>query len=249
MFWRNLAPRCAQSPTSCELEPSSPLRWRASSERFAACDQGGEPDEKTSGAGGGGKADDVCPLITDCGIACTFGFAVDEDGCELCACAPPPICGLEGPQTCDNVCPNGFATDAQGCQTCECLPDPTCEPFFDCGLGVCPFGFATDDDGCELCACADPPGCLPLPCPGFCEFGTVADDDGCPTCECAPAPECPLNVNCGIFCPFGNAVDEDGCEQCSCAPAPGCIDFECDIVCPDGFATDPTDGCPVCECA
>jgi hypothetical protein len=102
---------------------------------------------------GGDDAALLCVAVT-CEIACMFGFARDDRGCEICECAVAP----------DDSCVTGsdctLARDATGC----------------CG---CRVGYAAARVDREPCLVRDgepvPPGCLPDP-------GVCATVD-CKICE------------------------------------------------------------------
>ena len=49
-----------------------------------------------------------------CDLACEDGFAQDENGCDICSCAP--VCE---PVTCELYCEDGYATK-DGCEVCAC---------------------------------------------------------------------------------------------------------------------------------
>jgi len=167
-----------------------------------------------------------------CTLACEYGFQRGPDGCEICACNPPPTqlpdAGQCGP-VCAIYCEHGNVLDANGCPTCACNPAPdsgrTCGPV--CAI-YCEYGNQLGPDGCPMCACNPPPG------------GTT--DAGAPTqcgaTVCQPGTEC-CNASCGTCVPPGFACTQ---EACACAPV------VCTLACQYGFQRG-ADGCEICACA
>lgn len=219
--------------------------------------------DKTAACDGGG-----CPAVL-CEIYCPFGFAVDDAGCEVCACRPSWDCAGFAPTPCpdDFVCidvagddcdPTAGGADCSG----ECVPAPDCptpEAYCEavCGGGdipAVPLGCPTPDCGC------------PEPSVGSCEglCGGSNTDAGC-WCDdqCAGLGDC---------CPDKPAV----CDGASCADRCGTYDAgascQCDAECATwgdccadlgdvcagchydgadyavGEAFPDTDGCNTCSC-
>ena len=115
-----------------------------------------------------------------CDIWCEFGHAIDENGCELCACnPPPPVCG----PVCDIWCEFGNVIDENGCELCACNPPPgpTCT-----SDAECPNGFCDVPPHCGFCGDENGPDCPEYV--GMCVFPSC--DDGQPVlCDALP-PEC-----------------------------------------------------------
>lgn len=120
----------------------------------------------------GGVCEAICPALA-CDPFCEWGQSVDERGCELCECNPPPEslcfssddCGVGAfcdLSECRSACVFSSG-DGGGGDACPavclgvCAPVVVCEPVL-CDL-YCPEGFATDARGCDTCACAPPPAC------------------------------------------------------------------------------------------
>jgi hypothetical protein len=190
---------------------------------------------------------DGCPrcVETECGeVACALfcedGFAVDEDGCPVCACKQPACPDIACADGCTPVYDDaGCITDCDCSSTCEpfdreaCQAEPNCE-------------VVTGPDGCETCLCEEDE-CQRQFCNNFCEHGYEIVD-GCPTCEChTPCADMP---QCDLFCPNGNTIEPNtGCvDSCECRPDEMCDPVVCTLFCPNGFAID-ENGCEVCECA
>ncbi|XP_033095823.1 uncharacterized protein LOC117100282 [Anneissia japonica] len=192
----------------------------------------------------------TCPPFS-CLIFCEHGNQVDENGCKICACNPPPEPTCP-PFSCLIFCEHGNQVDENGCKICACNPppEPTCPPFV-C-LIFCEHGNQEDENGCKICACNPPPEptCPPFSCLIFCEHGNQVDENGCKICACNPPPEptCPP-VSCLVFCVHGNQVDENGCKICACnpPPEPTCPPFICLIFCEHGNQVD-ENGCEICAC-
>lgn len=92
-----------------------------------------------------------------CRLHCEHGWARDEQGCEICECAPPPG-GAECPPVCEIHCEHGNVLDENGCPTCACLPPPggaECPPVCDI---YCEHGNVPDENGCPTCECLPGPG-------------------------------------------------------------------------------------------
>ncbi|MEZ4335054.1 MAG: Kazal-type serine protease inhibitor domain-containing protein [Sandaracinaceae bacterium] len=120
----------------------------------------------------------VCDPVL-CDLFCEGGFVVDERGCEICACNPPPPPACE-PVACDIWCEHGFVVDERGCEICACNPPP---PEASCG-GFAGFTCGADE-WCDYpadvpaCGAADHLGvCRPRPdaCPFY--YGPVCGCDG-----------------------------------------------------------------------
>jgi hypothetical protein len=190
--------------------------------------------------------EDGCPRCVEqqcggvlCDLFCENGFAVDENGCEICACnevqCPDPI-GC--PAECDPVYDDG------GCLIdCDCTN--ACEPFDERGCLDSPnCHVETDPDGCQTCVCEEGE-CQRTFCNNYCEHGYEIVD-GCPTCQChEPCLELP---ECDLACPTGNTVDPlTGCvNSCECRTEM-CSGVACALDCLNGFRRDGS-GCEVCEC-
>ena len=73
---------------------------------------------------------------------CYQGFMKDQNGCDLCKCAPPQASTLPSP---------GGCPPSSGCRM------------------MCEFGFMKDQNGCDLCQCNPPQAStLPAPVPSVC---------------------------------------------------------------------------------
>jgi hypothetical protein len=63
---------------------------------------------------GGGSCVPGCPDIL-CDLFCEFGFKLDENGCEICECNPPPNCGCQEDADCvktsSGCCPCSMGGD------------------------------------------------------------------------------------------------------------------------------------------
>jgi Antistasin family len=180
--------------------------------------------------GGGAVLDSSVPSDVKvlCGPVCLNycpdGNLLDENGCEVCGCKPPPDSGPAcacGPGTMQNAfgcltcgyCANGYVLDATGCPTCTCNSPPS----------VCP--------GMKCAAC--PPG-----------YENVRDASGCLTCNCAPVTPCSQILD-GIECAARGdcAWLEPGCNYFGTLPLPAAICHDSAGVgctasnpCPDGQA-------------
>jgi len=161
-----------------------------------------------------GACETTCPPV-DCQLACEHGFALDENGCEICAC-------YECPEVlCDLYCPNGFKQDARGCSICECntcecpeIYSPVCGEdnvtydnacFADCaGMDIAYAGECDNPMECESDEqCSAGYLCIEGTCvPG----STICGDDICAVDEVCE------------YCPF----DPD-CPYCDYCPAPICV--------------------------
>ena len=201
-------------------------------------------------------SDDLCTHETLwCKMYCEHGWAVNELGCEVCACheCEPLACRMD--------CPYGLAQDERGCDMCQCsseqvAPGPSSGgcPGVMCAMW-CESGFAINPEtGCEECRCnvlAPSSDCPQVPCRMYCEHGwAVNETTGCEYCGCH---ECePLA--CRMDCPYGLAQDERACDTCACAnatapsPSLNCSSVACDMWCEHGFAVDPDTKCEHCQC-
>ena len=203
---------CGRNP-ACEAEYAQPRR-AAQCSGDDDCDVFRCPEEPVFV---GCPAPVVCGPV--CEIYCEFGHAIDDSGCELCACnPPPPVCG----PVCDIYCEFGNVIDDSGCETCACNPPPS-----GCGSDEeCPGGY------CELIGrcgtSSDGEDCPPAPA-AICVYPNC--DDGQPVlCDALP-PEC---------APGQVAAARNGCFECvdarSCdvmpPPPEGC---QTDADCPGGF--------------
>jgi hypothetical protein len=202
----------------------------------------------------GGAYDDGCIItitpIDDpepCALDCVL--AVDDEGNELCECAEPEPCLVEG----DILFAPGDVVSEDECETCRCRADGqvVCEIRPDCGGETCEFNgdiYHVGDsfpagDGCNECFCD--------------EGGLVA----CTAMACCQGPDDP---NCGGpgICEYngeifyeGEVFDaDDGCNSCECWDGfVMCTEMACPVLCEDGEHhpgdqwTD-DDGCNECFC-
>lgn len=189
----------------------------------------------------------ACPPVP-CTIDCEYGFARGPDGCERCACNPPPD------ESCVDDSGCVIARETTGCCSCE-------------------RGYSRDRVNAEPCLVerghAPPPGCLPDPercatvdCAAcepvvraVCEADSCLQSSECVTGDvpfrftcvapCAAHSDCTIAANyaqcCGgCFAAPRGYVDADACvaerqSESSCAPAPGACEglgcasppFEC----------------------
>ena len=164
---------------------------------------------KPDGGGTDGKV--VCGPV--CLAYCPYGNVLDENGCEICGCKPPPTVNPTCP------CDSGTAQTAYGCLTC----------------GYCANGYVLDANGCPTCSC-NPPSCPARKC-ASCLYGYVNDASGCPTCTCLPDPSLPCKqldaTQCGTSthcrwlvpgCGMGIApLPDSGCyEKVDCLSTSDC---------------------------
>jgi hypothetical protein len=191
--------------------------------------------------GSGGSKPDGGPMCGPvCDIYCQYGNAVDDNGCQLCKCNPPPVCPDIG---CGLMCPYGYAKDKAGCETCACNPPPVCKPL---PCQYCPGGYVKDANGCNTCQCIQ--GCPAIACPPIaCPYGFLLDGNGCNTCKCRDKPVGCDPVACDLYCPGGFLTDPmSGCTVCKCKPTT-CAAIACKLYCPYGYRNG-GDGCPTCSC-
>lgn len=189
---------------------------------------------------GPGPCTTECAPVT-CDLACEFGFARDDRGCETCACNPPPLCAAvlcEAGTTCEVICVDCSAPSCEPSCRATCVPN-TCDPVL-CRLD-CEYGFRTDPSGCEICECNPPPDerlcnadseCAPAEycdrteCHSSCgrDDRYPGDPEACPpVCYgvCEPrGTHCPDLICPAIYCPYGTLTDPSGCPTCECAPPP-----------------------------
>jgi hypothetical protein len=179
-----------------------------------------------------------CPAIA-CTLACQYGFQRGPDGCEICACNPPPGPVQCGPNTCaaGEVCCNescGICTAPDGACTQQfCEPLDAGQGPVQCGPNVCASGEVCCNESCGICT---PPN-------GVCTQQACAPADAgtgtaCGFNTCAPGTEC-CNPSCGICVPPGFACTQ---QVCACPPV------VCTLACQYGFQRGP-DGCEICACA
>ncbi|MFO0744605.1 MAG: Kazal-type serine protease inhibitor domain-containing protein [Myxococcota bacterium] len=168
-----------------------------------------------------------CPGVM-CDLYCPWGFQTGADGCEICACNPPPG---ECCNPADMPGNNGNPLCFEGATCCG-------DGKWHCNDGP---GTATCGEVGESPMCA----CPEVLCATECPNGYVLDAAGCNTCECKPGPECP--PLCDLYCRYGNKVDEKGCELCACNPAPTCCDATTRPTCPGDAATCCDDGRWSCD--
>lgn len=215
-------------------------------------------------------AGDGCAPVL-CEIYCPFGNAVDDQGCELCACKPSWDCAGFWPQPCpeemvcvdvagDDCDPAAGGADCPG--TCVPADDPECpspEAYCDavCGGGAIP----EVPIGCPIpdCACPEPPAGS---CEGVCG-GADADADCWCDDSCAQYGDCcpdKAAVCDGATC-AGRCDEYDAGAACQCddgcaAWGDCCTDF--DAVCSGcsyagevygvGDTFPDVDGCNTCTC-
>ncbi len=219
---------------TCACNPPPPVKCGATE-----CAAGEECCNSSCGIcvqPGQGCTKQLCPPSRDagacnpvvCTLACQYGFATGPDGCEICACAPPPSqpdAGACGP-VCAIYCPYGHVKDGNGCDTCTCKPPPGGTQ---CGFNTCAAGLECCNASCGICV---PPGgactqqacaCAPVVCTLACQYGFQRGADGCEICACAPPPktcgnvtcgaglEC-CNASCGICVPPGGACTQQACN-------------------------------------
>jgi len=181
-----------------------------------------------------GACTDRCQPVS-CTLWCEDGFATDPaTGCEICACKT--ACRV------DTDCARGQRCVAGTCQA-SCVP----------GGGACRPGCrdVVGPDGCPYCdcSCSDAQPCPP---------GQACLDGQC----VIPQPECTADRPCrdGRRCLNGRCVEvtPGPCRVDSdCDPGLRCVDFRCvaecapvmcELWCPNGYASDPATGCPICQC-
>ncbi|KAL5009108.1 hypothetical protein ScPMuIL_014689, partial [Solemya velum] len=84
-----------------------------------------------------------------CFLDCKYGFATNNFGAEICACArPPSLC--PSLTSCKKQCTYGYKKSRTGCRKCRCNK---CPPF-NC-TKMCVYGYVINDEGCNICKCRD----------------------------------------------------------------------------------------------
>jgi hypothetical protein len=220
---------------------------------LAAADGDGCTIVLGGGGGGGGDDDDDQPECPDrerlCpNLSCPDGFAVDDDGCEICECAaagcdaraagPAPECAGArfDERSCSWTCePIGCRADTDcgpgaACVDGQCFGVAGCFSDFDCGPGFfCDAPSSTGD--------APPPpdggGAEPVPAPGVCQplAQCVVDDD------CGPGARCEAFADpSGRVAPGRVCVRDGSGASClvddECAPGERC-QLGCEGSCPE----------------
>jgi hypothetical protein len=163
-----------------------------------------------------------CPEI-ECDIDCENGLRVDDQGCEICECAP--VCEPGETKEADDNCNECVCTnEGQWACTDEACPEecPEAKEFEGSCDSVIVFARNADTGAC----CT-----YPNPCSAPDDWAIYYD---LASCESACQP-----VLCDIDCPYGFKVDENGCEYCECKEG------ECS---PPGLETPANDGCNLCVC-
>lgn len=193
---------------------------------------------------GGPCAEQQCGEVT-CALYCENGFERDENGCEMCTCAPDPVCPFVQPPA--NVRCAGVVTwarDPNGSECCE-YPSPCNVPsgwdtYGDeaaCQVGVP----GAEGEACSLYGrqCADGLECA-FTCPdgsndpncnlgfnphGTCEAPSVCNegdtqlaDDGCNTCTCSNGEWACTERACIAECTTDADCVVTGCSGQVCAP-------------------------------
>jgi hypothetical protein len=203
-----------------------------------------------------------CPMV-QCANAlpCKNGYAVDDKGCQTCACKAddPPKCE---PVLCKMACKNGWAKDDAGCDMCACKPDdsPKC-PEMMCTM-ACTNGYVKNADGCDTCTCKpdEPPKCPAVTCKMACNYGWVKDAAGCDTCACADpcdGKDCAKGSYCAVEQPqcvttpcLARAVCKNPCDEKKCGAGETCRTEEVQCVrapCPPVAVCDKPQ-CPKAQC-
>ncbi|XP_071788249.1 uncharacterized protein [Asterias amurensis] len=201
-----------------------------------------------------------------CRMYCRYGWATNENNCEICACKGPPSACPE--LSCELDCPHGLIKDDNNCDMCNCAappPELTC-PSISGSIGICSEDCGPSDpcgEG-ELCCsngcghvCVQ--GCRPVLCYLYCRHGWAKGENGCDICQCADPPldsaVCPVVPKdvggicveaCGPDkkCDDGQLCCSNGCGHVCKA---GCAPVLCRMRCQHGWATN-EEGCEICEC-
>jgi hypothetical protein len=169
-----------------------------------------------------------------CRLACEFGYILDEEGCTVCECAPPPG-GCE-PLLCDLFCADGFQKGADGCEICACV-EPQCDD-------PNPAGCVVNECPPDL-VCDTMQGCAPSEC--YCDQGSWVCTDDCSGGVCVPAGVCagPNPAGClSQGCPAGEVCDEKlGCASSECYCDPETASWICTNDCGGGICVPDPTGC------
>ncbi|MBI2373414.1 MAG: hypothetical protein HYV07_05390 [Deltaproteobacteria bacterium] len=199
-----------------------------------------------------------------CDMYCEFGFQIDPNGCEICACNPPPSgCWGLDEQSCsaNPSCEPMYGETGCACPVCDNATGAPCMPC-DCGPSERFYAGCADVAPCAAVLCAPGTVCQACPPNADCSVQCVPVDDRCvnldeascnatPECEaeyaqsrCLVAPCIPdASGNCEPAPPCGTS-EFMGChlrtDQCPPIPA---------IWCPYGNVIDPATGCATGECA
>jgi|GEM_PF-2210609 len=241
---------CTDQPgaiSTCEFLP----HYACYKQEFAACERQDDGtcgwtmnDEMQQCLDGG----NTCKPVL-CEIACTYGWQQDENGCDICACAPEPCPPVAKPAP--EACPGG-----------------TWEP--NISEGGCVLGFSCKKDcfptGCGGTMCSDTE-IVNIWCPQDDVYACYEQDFA--TCERQDNGECGWTASaeldqciedggpgcqpvlCKMYCEYGWATDPaTGCEICACAepPVTECPALPCKMDCPGGLVKD-DNGCDTCACA
>ncbi|XP_071943696.1 uncharacterized protein [Antedon mediterranea] len=175
-----------------------------------------------------------CPVYM-CDKNCSFGYQVDELGCELCECNPEVTCP---PIKCRIHCEYGYQKGHDGCDRCICIIPTGIENTTSVQINDTDYGFRSSEF------------CPVYICDKTCDMGFQEDEYGCEICECVIQPVTCPSVNCRIHCEYGYQKGQDGCERCICVTPPPCRSLDlCPIgSCKNGFQED-DNGCLMCACA
>jgi hypothetical protein len=185
-----------------------------------------------------------------CDIYCPYGNVIDANGCETCACNPPP-------------------TGCEGLEEYQCIEDPDCRPIYQagdeptdclcapcvegevcdcrCGTGTggagqrpiepgsylgCEYNQPTRCGGLDEEACISTRGCRPVyngggaqrpePDPDVCYCPPCDPDSNepCPGCDCEPVPPPPPHEY--AYCEDSFPESCYDLDESSCHREPGC---------------------------
>ncbi len=172
-----------------------------------------------------------------CDMYCEFGFQTDRNGCEICACNPPPSgCAAKDETSClsDPSCQPIYGETGCACPACDPASGVACGPC-DCPPPTRFFAGCTDVDRCanlDEASCNATPECQA-------EYGSICARMPCrpgPDGTCAEVPPCDAEASflgchqrfeCppipAIWCEYGNVIDPmTGCATGQCNPNPEC---------------------------